>query len=163
MGMLKLSLVIPVNRVIRGVLASLLATTLMTAAGSAHAETQELNYTIDSSENRSYATVMEQAEAIAANLITQALTSNSNITEVSVKVTGDRNGSLSPLLFVKVSRSDWQNQPNVQIWAQYFSDASVLLGYRSGSQASAIASNPSYAPTIPSGSVNPNSEPNFYN
>jgi len=151
---------------IRGVLASLLAAMLsVVGCEIAHAETQDLNYMIDSSENQSYAAVIQQAEAMAGNSIARTFAENPSITEISEKVTVDRNGSLSPLLFIKVSRADWQNQPHVQTWAQYLGDASVLLGYRGGSgdsQSSMIASRPFSAPVVPSRAVNPNSEPNFY-
>ncbi|MBW4660573.1 MAG: hypothetical protein KME15_18025 [Drouetiella hepatica Uher 2000/2452] len=147
------------------ILASLLTATLSAAGGEvARAESQALNYVIDSSDDQSYAAVIERAEAMAGNSIAQAFAGNPSITEVAVKVTGDRNGSLSPLLFVKVSRADWQNRPNVQAWAQYLGDASILLGYRGGTSSSTIAtSRPTDAPAVPSGTVNPNSEPNFYN
>jgi hypothetical protein len=153
---------------IQVILTSLL-TAMFSAMGGAIvcAETQELNYVIDSSDNQNYAAVIEQAEAVAGNSIARAFAENPTMTEILVKVTGDRNGSLSPLLFVKVSRADWQNQPNVQTWAQYLGDASVLLGYRGGSRSSTVASTPFPAPAVSSETVNQNSnqnsEPNFYN
>ncbi len=151
------------GRWIQLILAGLLTATF-SAMGSGIAHAQELNYVIDSSSDRSYAAVIERAEAMASNSITQAFAENPSITEIAVKVTGDRNGSLSPLLFIKVSRVDWQNRPNVQVWAQYLGDASVLLGYRGGTSSTTIATSSSiYAPVVPSGAVNPNSEPNFYN
>ena len=150
------------GRWIQLILAGLLTATF-SAVGSGIAHAQELNYVIDSSSDQSYTAVIERAEAMASSSIAQAFAENPRLTEIAVKVTGDRNGSLSPLLFIKVSRVDWQNRPNVQVWAQYLSDASVLLGYRSGASSTIATSRSTNAPTVPIGAVNPNSEPNFYN
>jgi hypothetical protein len=134
------------------------------SSGLAEASTQEMTYVIDSSDNPSFAALMQQAEGITADSIRQAFAADLSVTEVSVKIAADRNGNLSPLLVIKVSRADWQTQPNVQAWAHYLGDASVLLGYRQGQgSGSAIASSPSYTPAVSSGSFNSNSEPNFYN
>ncbi|MEL6129403.1 MAG: hypothetical protein AAFR30_05765, partial [Cyanobacteria bacterium J06628_4] len=40
-----------------------------------------------------------------------------------------RNGQILPILMAEVSRTDWQQQPDVQNWARYSNSVRILLGY----------------------------------
>lgn len=118
---------------------------------SALAETKEISQTVTSYPGQAFKDLMQQAEALAANLIQQAFVENPAVTQVTVKVAGERTGQEAPLLFASVSRADWERDPRVQTWTTYFNHSSVyLLGFRSTQPAqSAQSSTPGvYAPGI---------------
>lgn len=96
---------------------------------SAQAETKSLDFTLSSNGNQTFITLMQQAESLASNLIEQGFAEKSSVTEVFVTIIGERNGQQVPLLFSKVSRSDWQTEPKVQRWTRYSAKAAALLGF----------------------------------
>lgn len=151
--------------IMRGIWVAWLSALFGLATGEiARAEIQEIDYVIDSSDNSSFVAVVQQAEGIAEDSIGRTFTEDPNVTEVSVKVAADRNGNLSPLLVVRVSRSEWQTQPHVQAWAHYLGNASVLLGFTGlPSSGSTVSVSSSPFVSFPSGPIDSNSEPNFYN
>jgi len=93
------------------------------------AETKSLNFKLASGNNQSFTNLMQQAESLAINSITQEFAQQSTVTEVAVTIIGERNGQEVPVLFSKVSRPDWQTKPNIQMWTKYFTKAAVLLGF----------------------------------
>ena len=95
----------------------------------AWAEDKQITYTLNAP-NGSYQALIEQAEAWAGKLIEQAFTQNSSLTEVAVSIIGDRNGQYVPLLTAKVSRANWQKNPQTLSWTQYYSSSAVLLGFK---------------------------------
>ena len=95
----------------------------------AWAEDKQISYTLNA-DNGSYQALIEQAEAWAGKLIDQAFTQNSSLTEVAVSIIGDRNGQYVPLLTAKVSRANWQKNPQTRSWTQYYSSSAVLLGFK---------------------------------
>ena len=103
----------------------------------ARAETKSFDFTLSSSGERNFEALVQQAESVASNLIEKEFAKRSSLTEVSVTIVGERNGQEVPLLFSKVSRSNWQTKPKIQRWTKYFGKAAVLLGFKKpeGSQA----------------------------
>lgn len=93
------------------------------------AETKSLNFKLASGNNQTFTNLMQQAETLAINSITQEFAQQSTVTEVAVTIIGERNGQEVPILFSKVSRPDWQTKPNIQMWTKYFTKAAVLLGF----------------------------------
>ena len=107
----------------------------------------------------SYRQLEQQAEIAVQRLIGQTLNQSPTLTELSVIVLAERSGQVVPLLSVQVSRSDWQNYPNVNQWATYFRESVELLGFRTRIP----ESSPQPIPAIPIPSTLDVSEPNFYN
>ncbi len=64
-------------------------------------------------------------------------------------ILGDRQGQQVPLLFSRVSRSDWQQQPTIRQWTRYFATSAVLLGFNQPQRNSAPP-----APSTPSTPIN---------
>lgn len=122
------------------------------------AEPQQASYVLDATDDASFPDLMARAQAMATDWITRTLAENPGATEVAISVGAERDGAISPLLTVKVSRTDWQRRPDVRAWAQYLPVSAILLGFqRLGSITVAVR------PAVPvRGPVNPNSEPNFY-
>jgi hypothetical protein len=118
------------------VLSSLLATISI-----ASAETRERNLLLDSNSNQSFETLIQQAQDLAKDSIEQEFAENSEVTEVSILVLGERNGSIVPLLRSRVSRSEWQRDPRIYRWTRAFSTSGMLLGFNNS------AASPSSTPT----------------
>lgn len=93
------------------------------------AETKSLNFKLASGNDQTFTNLMQQAETLAINSITQEFAQQSTVTEVALTIIGERNGQEVTILFSKVSRLDWQIKPNVQMWTKYFTKAAVLLGF----------------------------------
>ncbi|OLP18126.1 hypothetical protein BST81_13995 [Leptolyngbya sp. 'hensonii'] len=93
------------------------------------AETRQVNLTLTSGGYANFADLRQQAEAMAADSIQQFFLQNPAADEVSVKITGEHNGTEVPLLFLTVSRSNWKQTPSIQAWARYFSSSEKLLGF----------------------------------
>ncbi len=100
------------------------------------AESKQITYTLSSQSDRSYKALTQQAESLAEKLIEQAFAQNPQLTEVAVSIIGERNGQEVPLLAAKVSRTNWQANPQIQAWMQYFSASAVLLGFNQVQQPS---------------------------
>jgi hypothetical protein len=66
-----------------------------------------------------------QAERLAQDALNRRF-SQSTETVFSVKVLGERDGQIVPILTIQVARGDWQKDAQVRTWARYF--GSALLG-----------------------------------
>ena len=91
-------------------------------------QSKQVDFTVNITRPQSFAELMQQAEIIAANLTRLGFKENAGLREMSVRIFGERNGQEAPLLFAKVTRFDWQKQPRIQNWSQYFTSSGVLLG-----------------------------------
>lgn len=91
--------------------------------------TRQIDVTLKTQENQTFNQLIQQAEIQAIGLIEREFATNSDITEVAVTILGDRQGQQVPLLFSKVSRTDWQLQPTIRQWTRYFATSAVLLGF----------------------------------
>lgn len=92
-------------------------------------ETKIVNISVKTEENQSFANLMRQAESIATKSIDREFNRLSIVKEVKVTISGERNGQEVPLLFTNVTRLNWQAQPKVQLWTNYFTKGAILLGF----------------------------------
>ncbi len=83
--------------------------------------------TVDSSTFKTFRDLQIAAESKAASYIKQAF--SSNVSQIFLRVLGDRNGSISPILTISVSNAQWRSQPKIQTWAKYYPISNVLLGF----------------------------------
>jgi hypothetical protein len=94
------------------------------------AESEQIDITLNANGHQTFDSLMQQAEVEASNAIAQLFATHPNITEVSIRIMGERNGQEVPLIFATVSRTDWQQDPRLQPWARYFGRSPmVLLGF----------------------------------
>lgn len=122
---------------------------------------QNVDVTLKTQTNQTFDELIQQAEIQAIGLIEQEFAANSRTTEIAVTILGDRQGQQVPLLFSKVSRIDWQQQPIIRQWTRYFPTSAVLLGFNQpqktpASQAQSAPITPinqRTTPTTPSNSV----------
>lgn len=102
---------------------------LISLSFPALSEQKILNISIKAEENESFTNLMQQAESIASESINREFDRLSTVEEVKVTISGERNGQEVPLLSTKVSRLNWQAQPKIQSWTNYFTKAAILLGF----------------------------------
>jgi len=143
--------------------ALILATVFFAASISvSFAETKESYLTLDSDGSQSYASLVQQAEDLAALSIARQLQENPGLTEVTVIVTATRSRQLVPVLRSRVSRRDWQKDSRIEQWTRYFADAKLLLGFRDGN-ISPANSGPSQVINVPapSRSASRQNDPGF--
>ena len=92
---------------------------------------RQIDFTLKTQNDQTFNQLIQQAEIQAISLIEQEFASNPSVAEIAVTVLGDRQGQQAPLLFSKVSRTDWQQQPIIRQWTKYFATSAVLLGFNS--------------------------------
>ncbi|MGB7712757.1 MAG: hypothetical protein WBL95_25015 [Microcoleus sp.] len=126
------------------------------------AETKETYFTVNSDDSQSFASLVQQAEDLAALSIAREFQENPGLTEVTIIVTADRSRRMVPVLRSRVSRRDWQKNSRIEQWTRYFADAKFLLGFREGNISSAN-SGPSQAINVPapSPSASRQNDPGF--
>ncbi|MDY6804889.1 MAG: hypothetical protein SXA11_13930 [Cyanobacteriota bacterium] len=135
----------------------LIFSTLLTDLSLALAETKKADFTIDSSTVSSYRSLMQQAEDRAKRAIATEFADNPELTEITITILGERLNRISPLLLIKVTRSQWEEDPEMEKWTRYFVTSEVLLGFRETQEETPTTSPP---PPPPPGQRTPaNSSP----
>ncbi len=114
------------------------------------------NITIDRQPDETYDSLIQRAESAARTAVQQSFAQGSQITNVSVVISGQNQGVIAPVLTVGVSRLQWNNSSNAQNGFTYFNSARSLL--RLEEQQLATADSPQAQKTTPS--VTPRRQPN---
>jgi len=122
-------------------------------------QSKQINFTLHITRTQSFTALMQQAELTATKLTQQGFTENSRLHEMSVRIFGERNGQEAPLLFAKVSRFDWQKQPRIQNWSQYFTSSGVLLGLLGTEKQPSSTSTPTFR--SPNPPISPTTTPSI--
>lgn len=87
---------------------------------------------IDRLPEETYETLLRRAEAAARAATQRSFDQDILVTEVSVIVSGQNFGAIAPVLELRVSRQQWRNRPDPQVWATYFKTARSLLLFDKG-------------------------------
>lgn len=96
---------------------------------SVHAYTARLNISVSRQQNESYRSFVRRAEAVARAAAQRSFDRDILVTDVAVTIVGQNNGSIAPILDLKVSRQNWRSRPDTPRWATYFPDTQTLLGF----------------------------------
>ncbi|MGB3512559.1 MAG: hypothetical protein WBA93_25650 [Microcoleaceae cyanobacterium] len=108
----------------------LILLSLITTKSIVLAETKITSLSIDSNDNNSYKILVERAERLVKNTINQEFENNPEITEITVTILGEKESQIVPVLRIKVSRSEWQKNPDIDEFTRYFADAKYLLKFQ---------------------------------
>ncbi|MEB3291480.1 MAG: hypothetical protein VKI82_16300 [Leptolyngbya sp.] len=100
---------------------------LAVAPPAAEAYTSRLNLFLVRDTDESFETFLRRSEIIARAGVQRSFDSDVLMTDVVVTIIGESQGLSMPVLAVAVSRSDWQRQPDVLAWVQYYPAARALL------------------------------------
>ncbi|MDJ0732895.1 MAG: hypothetical protein QNJ47_02230 [Nostocaceae cyanobacterium] len=86
---------------------------------------------VDLSLNRlpeeNYESILTRAQTVARTAVQRSLDKDILVTDVSVIVSVQNQGTIVPVLEIAVSRQQWRNRPDPQRWATYFRTARSLL------------------------------------
>ena len=123
----------------------LVGLSLCGAARSVSARVVQIDLTLDAETSPSFADLMQQAERLAEKSVSQAF-EQSDVTEVLIRLSGDRAEETVPLLTVRVRRSDWQKDSNLRplagiskrSHARYYSVAARLLKFEAQAAQTAL-------------------------
>jgi len=135
---------------------TLLSTTLLgmsvspLSAQTSSPKSPYTDITVTATGTKTYRDLQIEADAEAAKYIKQAF--GRNVSQAFVRVLGDRNGLISPMLTISVSNAQWRSQPKIQAWAKYYPNSNVLLGFVAPSPTTIT---PSTAPTATTKSTSP--------
>ncbi len=93
------------------------------------AYTARADIVIDRLPEETYETLLRRAEATARAAAQRSFDQDILITEVSVIISGQNYGAIAPVLDLRVSRQQWRNRPDPQVWATYYRSARSLLQF----------------------------------
>ncbi|HYX14584.1 MAG TPA: hypothetical protein VE944_09475 [Nostoc sp.] len=91
------------------------------------AYTARVDLAIDRLPDENYETILRRAEAAARASAQRSFDQDILVTDVSIIVSVQNNGSIAPVLTLEVSRPQWRSRPDAQNWATYFKTARSLL------------------------------------
>jgi hypothetical protein len=113
------------------------------------AYTARVDLAIDGLPEENYETILRRAEASARAAAQRSFDQDILITDVSIVVSVQNYGAIAPVLDLRVSRQQWRNRPDPQIWATYFKTARSLLFFGQFGQGLTTAAPSTQAPTPP--------------
>jgi hypothetical protein len=96
---------------------------------SAHAYTARLNISVSRQPGEGYRSFVRRAEGVARAAAQRSFDRDILVSDVAVTIVGQNNGSIAPILDLKVSRQNWRRRPDTPRWATYFPDTQTLLGF----------------------------------
>jgi hypothetical protein len=91
------------------------------------AYSDEMTVSVQWDENETYEGLTRRAEMAARTAAQQSFDRDLLITNVSILVMGENGSSIVPILRLQVSRQDWRNRPDPQLWSTYFGSSRTLL------------------------------------
>lgn len=86
------------------------------------------NVMLDVQSGETYAAFMQRATAAARTATQSTFDRNSSISDLSVVVTGQNQGSTVQVLTLRANRNQWRSNPNASRWTTYYPPAQSLLG-----------------------------------
>ncbi len=134
----------------------LLLSSFFATASPVRAETRQLDYTLTPEANQSFGGLIKQAEQLAEKSVKESF-DNPATTAIELKILAEREGLTVPILYVRVTRADWQAQPNLRSAITYLRGADQLLGFRLPQN-----SQPQASPATTVSLSSPQSESNYY-
>lgn len=114
---------------IRTLVSALVVGSLLAVPSPAWAIPQNLSIIVESRGYDSFSMMRQQAAVLAQEAVAKAFQRNADTTEVSVMVSGDRNGQIAPLLSAQITRAQWEQNASIFAAARYFDGSEQLLGF----------------------------------
>ena len=94
------------------------------------AYTARVDLAIDGLPEENYETLLRRAESAARSAAQRSFDRDILVTDVSIIVSVQNQGSIAPVLELAVSRPEWRTRPDPQRWATYFKTARLLLLFK---------------------------------
>ncbi len=94
------------------------------------AYTDRVDLSIDGLPDENYETLLRRAESAARSAAQRSFDRDILVTDVSIIVSVQNQGSIAPVLGLAVSRPQWRTHPDPQRWSKYFKTARSLLFFK---------------------------------
>ena len=91
------------------------------------AYTTRVDLSLDRLPDESYQNLIARAEAMARAAAQRSFDRDILVTDVSIIVSVQNQGTIVPVIALEVSRPQWRNNPEARRWATYFKTARTLL------------------------------------
>ena len=91
------------------------------------AYTTRVDLSLERLPSESYQSLLTRAEAMARAGAQRSFDKDLLVTDVSIIVSVQNQGTVVPVMLLEVTRSQWRSQPDTQRWATYFKVARTLL------------------------------------
>lgn len=111
-----------------------------------HAYTARSSVTLNHQPNETFQGFLRRAEAVARAAAQRSFDRDILVTDVAVTVLGQNEGTIVPLLTLRVSRQAWRSRPDPQSWISYFPNTQSLLGIQERTVASETQETPTTQP-----------------
>jgi hypothetical protein len=105
-----------------------LAVTLILGCSLATAQAAPRQFSHRLTGSNSFESLIGKAEMLAQETANQAFR-DANTTEIIINISGEQAGQIAPILFLSITRENWQRQPSIQLWAKYPGGVKRLLGF----------------------------------
>lgn len=99
----------------------------LVAPPPAAAYTSRLNLFLVREDWESFEAFLQRSEIVARAGVQRSFDSDVLMTDVIVNIIGENQGISMPVMTVSVNRRDWQLNPDVTAWTQYYDAARTLL------------------------------------
>ena len=83
--------------------------------------------------------LISRAESMVSQEIDRHFDADSSLTGIEIAVLGNRNGDVIPVLTTAVSRTQWQENPQVSAWTKYYSAHALLRRHDNQPQPTQVA------------------------
>ncbi len=100
------------------------------------AYTTRVDLSLDRLSSESYQSLLRRAEAMARAAAQRSFDKDILVTDVSIIVSVQNQGSIVPVMALEVTRPQWRAKPDPQRWATYFKMARNLLFFSTPPQIS---------------------------
>ncbi|MDJ0675724.1 MAG: hypothetical protein QNJ36_10150 [Calothrix sp. MO_167.B42] len=91
------------------------------------AYTTRVDLSLERLPSESYQSLLTRAEAMARAGAQRSFDKDLLVTDVSIIVSVQNQGTVVPVMLLEVTRPQWRSQPDTQRWATYFKVARTLL------------------------------------
>lgn len=140
---------------VAGLTTGILCITAAALPQVAQSETTRMLIPLNREPEETYDTLIRRAEATARVLTQRSFNNDPALTDVSITITAEREGSIAPLLRLTASREQWRSHPEPEYWTTYFETSRSLLGLESGAGLGVDNGAGSDTLPLPSGSLAP--------
>jgi hypothetical protein len=93
----------------------------------AQAYTAKVNLSLDRLPDETYETIIQRAQTMARAAAQRSFDQDILVTDVSIIVTVQNQGTIVPVLTLAVSRPNWGQRPDPKLWATCYKTAQSLL------------------------------------
>lgn len=93
----------------------------------AQAYTARVDVSLNHENGETYQTLVRRAEAVARAAAQRSFDQDILVTDVSVTVLVQNQGTIAPILSLEATRQGWKSRPDPQRWTKYYPTAQSLL------------------------------------